>query len=106
MCSARTTSARSIEGVRLAEANVLTLDALPETWTGYDLVVSASMLEYVPSEDLPDALAACCLRGVTEGESKMTKPCARRCAVLLAGAFVAAWASPVPARCCRRNGTN
>jgi ubiquinone/menaquinone biosynthesis C-methylase UbiE len=37
-----------IEGIRLMQADVLQLDALPPTWSGYDLVVTASMLEYVP----------------------------------------------------------
>lgn len=48
---------RGIGDVHLAEANVLALDALPATWTAYDLIVSASMLEYVPRESLPTALA-------------------------------------------------
>jgi ubiquinone/menaquinone biosynthesis C-methylase UbiE len=52
-----TLEARAIEGVRLAEADVLELHALPESWTGYDLVVTASMLEYVPTARLPEALA-------------------------------------------------
>jgi cyclopropane fatty-acyl-phospholipid synthase-like methyltransferase len=39
---------RSIQGSELVEANVLALDALPAAWRDYDLVVSASMLEYVP----------------------------------------------------------
>jgi len=47
---------RGIEGVELAEANVLDLDALPASWRDYDLVVSASMLEYVPRERFVDAL--------------------------------------------------
>ena len=47
---------RGIEGVELAEANVLCLDALPASWRDYDLVVSASMLEYVPRERFVDAL--------------------------------------------------
>ena len=50
-------AARSIVDVHLAEANVLALDALPAAWTGYDLIVSASMLEYVPRASLPTALA-------------------------------------------------
>lgn len=54
----RTTLAeQAIRDVRLAQANVLTLDALPASWTGYDLIVSASMLEYVPRESLPAALS-------------------------------------------------
>jgi SAM-dependent methyltransferase len=45
-----------IEGVRLEEADVLRLDTLPETWNDYDLVVTASMLEYVPRSSLATAL--------------------------------------------------
>jgi ubiquinone/menaquinone biosynthesis C-methylase UbiE len=47
---------RGIAGVTLAEANVLELDTLPATWNGYDLVVSAAMLEYVPRERFIEAL--------------------------------------------------
>jgi cyclopropane fatty-acyl-phospholipid synthase-like methyltransferase len=37
---------------------MLNMEALPVDWTNYDLIVSASMLEYLPRERLPDALAA------------------------------------------------
>ncbi len=37
--------------------NVLHLENLPETWNNYDLVVTASMLEYVPPESLHKAVA-------------------------------------------------
>ena len=47
---------RAIQNVELAEANVLHLEALPASWGTYDLVVSASMLEYVPRERFVDAL--------------------------------------------------
>ena len=47
---------RAIEDVTLAQANVLDLAALPSEWVDYDLVVSASMLEYVPRTQLVDAL--------------------------------------------------
>lgn len=47
---------RGIDDVDLAQADVLELDALPPGWTDYDLVVSASMLEYVPRERFVDAL--------------------------------------------------
>ena len=47
---------RGIQGIELAEANVLGLDTLPAAWRDYDLVVSASMLEYVPRERFVDAL--------------------------------------------------
>lgn len=42
--------------VELLQANVLQMDDLPSTWTDYDLIVSASMLEYVPRDQLPNAL--------------------------------------------------
>jgi len=42
--------------IRLVEANVLQLDTLPPDWRDYDIVVSASMLEYVPRERFADAL--------------------------------------------------
>ena len=47
-----------IRGVELKEANVLALDALPPSWRDYDLVVTASMLEYVPRERFAAALAS------------------------------------------------
>ena len=46
-----------IDDVELAEANVLQLDRLPAGWSDYDLIVSASMLEYVPRARFVDALA-------------------------------------------------
>jgi SAM-dependent methyltransferase len=52
---------RGIKGIELAEADVLRLDTLPTSWVDYDLVVSASMLEYVPRERFVDALRG--LRG-------------------------------------------
>jgi SAM-dependent methyltransferase len=48
---------RSIKGVELAEADVLNLSTLPDSWNRYDLIVSASMFEYVPRERFADALA-------------------------------------------------
>src|SRR5512145_2202245 len=44
----RTLRARGIEGIDLAQADVLELHALPTSWNNYDLIVSASMLEYLP----------------------------------------------------------
>lgn len=52
----QTLEKRGFADVRLAEANVLELDHLPTTWSHYDLVVSASMLEYIPRDNLPAAL--------------------------------------------------
>ena len=48
---------RRISRVRLQQADVLNLEALPPSWTNYDLIVSASMLEYLPKQDLSRALA-------------------------------------------------
>jgi cyclopropane fatty-acyl-phospholipid synthase-like methyltransferase len=47
---------RDIQGVELAQADVLDLDDLPAEWTNYDLIVSASMFEYLPPQRLVDAL--------------------------------------------------
>ena len=50
---------RGITQVRLKQANVLQLDQqLPSSWGNYDLIVSASMLEYVGRRDLSKALSA------------------------------------------------
>ena len=49
--------AEKITDVQTAEADVLRLETLPGSWNSYDLIVSASMLEYVPTDRLVDALA-------------------------------------------------
>ena len=43
--------------VELTQADVLHLSELPEGWNEYDLVVSASMLEYIPRVQFSSALA-------------------------------------------------
>ena len=48
----RTLRERTLEGVELARADVLQPSMLPAGWSDYDLVVSASMLEYLPRERL------------------------------------------------------
>jgi cyclopropane fatty-acyl-phospholipid synthase-like methyltransferase len=48
----------AIHDVELRQADILQLDALPPDWAGYDLIVSASMLEYIPRERLAEALSA------------------------------------------------
>jgi cyclopropane fatty-acyl-phospholipid synthase-like methyltransferase len=55
------TAQRGIKRVATRQANVLQLNDLPASWADYDLIVTASMLEYVPRERLAEALAA--LRG-------------------------------------------
>jgi cyclopropane fatty-acyl-phospholipid synthase-like methyltransferase len=50
---------RGITQARIKRANVLELDQqLPPSWNDYDLIVSTSMLEYVPRPDLSQALSA------------------------------------------------
>jgi ubiquinone/menaquinone biosynthesis C-methylase UbiE len=46
-----------INDVQLRQADVLALDQLPQSWIEYDLILSASMLEYLPKNELPLALA-------------------------------------------------
>lgn len=48
---------RRISGVELVQADVLKLKDLPPGWNNYDLIVSASMLEYVPREQFAAALS-------------------------------------------------
>src|SRR5215470_5865830 len=49
---------QNITQVRLKQANVLELDQqLPSSWSNYDLIISASMLEYVARPDLSNALS-------------------------------------------------
>lgn len=53
----RTIDRQGIEGIAVTEADVLDLTVLPESWTNYDLIVSASMMEYLPRNRLVDALS-------------------------------------------------
>lgn len=53
-----TVARANLHDVQAVRADVLALDhQLPDTWSGYELVVCASMLEYVPRESLAAALA-------------------------------------------------
>jgi cyclopropane fatty-acyl-phospholipid synthase-like methyltransferase len=52
----RTLEERGLEDIELAQANVLELDTLPPSWGDYDLIVSASMMEYLPPQRLSAAL--------------------------------------------------
>lgn len=47
---------KGITDITLAEADVLELDGLDPQWARYDLVITASMLEYVPRDQLAAAL--------------------------------------------------
>ena len=46
---------------------MLNLEALPSSWTNYDLIISASMLEYLPKQELPRALAGLHARLAPDG---------------------------------------
>ena len=52
----QTLEARGLTRVQLRQADVLALHTLPPSWTDYNLILSASMLEYLPKQDLPCAL--------------------------------------------------
>ncbi len=51
-----TLEARGITRVQLRQADVLALETLPSSWTDYDLILSTSMLEYLPKQNLTRAL--------------------------------------------------
>jgi cyclopropane fatty-acyl-phospholipid synthase-like methyltransferase len=53
--------ARGVSQIRLKQGNVLTLWQFRPSWSDYDLIVSASMLEYLAKADLSQALSG--LRG-------------------------------------------
>ncbi len=65
----QTMQERRIEGIDVVQANVLQLEALPGSWNNYDLIVSASMLEYLPRNRLADALAG--LRGLLRNDASL-----------------------------------
>jgi cyclopropane fatty-acyl-phospholipid synthase-like methyltransferase len=48
--------AQAIDGAEVVQADVLRLETLPDSWGNYDLIVSASMLEYVPRHEFINAL--------------------------------------------------
>jgi len=48
---------QAIDGLEVVQADVLRLETLPEDWKDYDLIISAAMMEYLPSERLVDALS-------------------------------------------------
>jgi SAM-dependent methyltransferase len=55
-------SENGIDSIELRQADVLEPDQLPDTWRGYDLILSSAMLEYVPKEQLATALSNLRLR--------------------------------------------
>src|SRR5262250_322284 len=61
-------NSRNITQVRLKQANVLELDQqLPSSWSNYDLIISASMLEYVARPDLSNPLSVLRARLAPQG---------------------------------------
>ena len=69
-----------INDIELACANVLEPDALPVNWKGFDLVVSASMMEYVPRDDFAMALSG--LRSRLRKDGKLLLFISRRNALM------------------------
>lgn len=53
-----TVRARALPRVDVRQADARNLDGLPDTWTGYDLIISVSMLEYIEPRELPAVLRA------------------------------------------------
>lgn len=47
---------KGVTGIELTEADALQPEQLPSGWTDHDLVVTASMLEYLPSDRITEAL--------------------------------------------------
>lgn len=64
----RALAERKIDGVEITQANVLELEALPEGWTQFDLIVTASMLEYLPRDRIADALRGLRMRLKDDGK--------------------------------------
>ena len=48
--------AQAAENIELRQADVLEIETLPSDWKEYDLVVSSTMLEYLPKDRVKDAL--------------------------------------------------
>jgi hypothetical protein len=48
---------KELERLRLCQADVLESEFLPPSWIDYDLILSLSVLGYLPIEQLPFALA-------------------------------------------------
>ncbi len=65
----QTLQRRAIQGIEVVQANVLQLGALPASWNSYGLIVSASMMEYVPRNRLVDALRG--LRGLLSADGSL-----------------------------------
>ena len=53
-----TIETQMLSRIRLCQADVLVLETLPRDWSSYELVMAASMLEYLPKKCFVRALAA------------------------------------------------
>ncbi len=47
---------KEIKNVKLQQADVLKIESLPENWNDYDLIISSALLEYIPKEQISNAL--------------------------------------------------
>lgn len=45
-----------LKNIKLAQADALKLYSLPSSWGEYDLIVSSALLEYIPEEQISNAL--------------------------------------------------
>ena len=57
------------DNIELAKANVLDAESLPIGWNSFDLIVSSTMLEYLPRDKVKDALYT--MRKMLKPEGKM-----------------------------------
>ncbi|SDJ17827.1 class I SAM-dependent methyltransferase [Alteribacillus bidgolensis] len=58
-----------LNNIELARADVLNLDSLPNNWNEYDLIISSALLEYIPKEQISNALVN--LKQLLKEEGKM-----------------------------------
>ena len=47
----------AIEGVEVVQADTLHLETIPGNWKDFDLIISAAMMEYIPSEKFVNVLS-------------------------------------------------
>lgn len=59
---------KQLKNIELCEANVFTMDDnLPESWQNYNLIMCASMLEYIPRDKLIHVINSLCRRLAPNG---------------------------------------
>jgi 2-polyprenyl-3-methyl-5-hydroxy-6-metoxy-1,4-benzoquinol methylase len=47
---------QAAENIEVQQADVLEIDSLPSHWKGYDLIITSTMLEYLPKDKVRSAL--------------------------------------------------